>query len=100
MGQGKAFFGAVIGGMIGAAAALLLAPKTGRETREELLKSLDEAKETFRYRSGDLARMAGEMKETASEKWIELRGFPNSQSQGEKEPEESKLVEIGGRKTD
>lgn len=39
-----------LGGIIGAATALLLAPKTGRETRDLLLE-----------RSGELARRAQEM---------------------------------------
>ncbi|MCL2451671.1 YtxH domain-containing protein [Candidatus Saccharibacteria bacterium] len=42
---GKFFLGAVIGGAIGAVAGLLSAPKSGKETRADLKKKADEAKE-------------------------------------------------------
>ncbi len=37
--------GAIFGGIVGAAVVLLTTPKTGREMREELSKSLETAKE-------------------------------------------------------
>lgn len=37
----------VIGGLAGAAAALLLAPQTGRQSREQLRRYTRDAKETF-----------------------------------------------------
>ncbi|WP_124728051.1 YtxH domain-containing protein [Staphylospora marina] len=46
MGKGRAFFaGALIGGIVGAAVALLTAPRPGRELREELGIDLDKARE-------------------------------------------------------
>ncbi|WP_188432692.1 YtxH domain-containing protein [Kroppenstedtia guangzhouensis] len=72
-GNGKLFFGAVVGGLVGAAAALLLTPKTGRQMRKELLESLDGAGEILRDRSGEVGRFAGNLKEAATEKWIDIR---------------------------
>ncbi|MFC7441246.1 YtxH domain-containing protein [Laceyella putida] len=46
MGKGKYFVaGAIFGGLIGAAAALLATTKTGHEVRKELEKGLELAKE-------------------------------------------------------
>ncbi|MFD1396482.1 YtxH domain-containing protein [Kroppenstedtia eburnea] len=72
-GNGKLFFGAVVGGLVGAAAAMLLTPKTGRQMRKEILESLDDARETLRDRSGEMGRFAGNLKEAATEKWIDIR---------------------------
>ncbi|MFD1428408.1 gas vesicle protein [Kroppenstedtia sanguinis] len=72
-GNGKLFFGAVVGGLVGAATAMLLTPKTGRQMRKELLESLDDAQETFKNRSGEMGRFAGDLKEAATEKWIEIK---------------------------
>ncbi|MDA8353315.1 MAG: YtxH domain-containing protein [Firmicutes bacterium] len=92
--SGKLFFGAVIGGMVGAATALLLAPKTGRETREELWKSLDEARQFLRDQSEEAVRKTGEGAET-SDKWIELREEQPTADANESWEKES-MVEIGG----
>ena len=83
-----------------ATAALLLAPKTGREMREQLLKSLEESREAAKERSGDMARMAGEAKRTASEKWIELRGAGDDFAKGKTEPSGNHLFNLGGRRLD
>lgn len=44
MSKGKFALGALIGGAIGAVAALLTAPKSGKETREDLKKKVDSIK--------------------------------------------------------
>ncbi|SMO59998.1 YtxH domain-containing protein [Melghirimyces algeriensis] len=71
--SGKFLCGAVIGGFIGAATALLLAPKPGRETREDLFNTLEKAKQTLRETSEDVGWRTTEVKENTSDKWIELR---------------------------
>jgi gas vesicle protein len=69
--KGKGVFvGAVIGGLVGAAATLLL---TRKETREDLLNGLAVAKELLKEQMGDVAERAVEVKGTASEKWIDLK---------------------------
>jgi gas vesicle protein len=72
--------GAVVGGLIGAAAALLLTPKTGREMRKELGRRWDIAKEKGRElmeairEQADITPVQWEQaKEVARSKWIELR---------------------------
>ena len=44
-GAGSFLLGALVGGVIGAAAALFLAPKTGKEMREDLGQQANEWKE-------------------------------------------------------
>ena len=70
----KQTFCFVLGGLVGAVAALLLAPKSGRELRGDLAdatrKGVDRARET-----GAAARLrAGEYYETASQRAGELAG--------------------------
>jgi gas vesicle protein len=77
---GKDFLlGAVVGGLIGAAVALLLTPKTGREMREELGRSWDIARKKGREwwavvkERADLSPEQWEQaREVARSKWIEL----------------------------
>ncbi|PTM59969.1 YtxH domain-containing protein [Desmospora activa] len=77
--NGKDFFiGAVVGGFIGATAALLLAPKTGRETREDLSRNFDTAKGVVLEKSDQFTRRANEVKDTAADKWIEIRDTASS----------------------
>lgn len=57
---------AVLAGMAGALAALLIAPKSGRETRDEIRRKMNEAQERSRQRTAD-------MKAAASDKAEELR---------------------------
>lgn len=40
MSKGKFAFGAIIGAIAGVVAGVLAAPKSGKETREDLLKKL------------------------------------------------------------
>ena len=70
----KQTFCFVLGGLVGAVAALLLAPKSGRELRGDIAdvtrKGVDRARE-----SGAAARVrAGEYYETASQRAGELAG--------------------------
>ena len=44
-GAGSFLFGAIVGGVIGAAAALFLAPKTGKEMREDFTTQASQLKE-------------------------------------------------------
>ena len=46
-GSGKILVAALGGAVVGAAVALLLAPKSGRETRKQLVGYVDTAKETL-----------------------------------------------------
>ncbi|MCL2173698.1 YtxH domain-containing protein [Candidatus Saccharibacteria bacterium] len=43
---GKFFLGAIFGGAVGAIAGLLSAPKSGKETREDIKKKAGEVKKT------------------------------------------------------
>lgn len=57
---------ATMAALAGATAALLLAPKSGKDTRSELKRKMHEAKERSKQKTDD-------MKESASEKTEEMR---------------------------
>ena len=54
---------------IGVAAGLLLAPKSGAETREFLLEKADEGKEFLKRKSGELRDQAGGALDKSREAW-------------------------------
>ena len=56
--EGGLLAGLVIGALVGAAIALLYAPKPGKETREELLQRLDEVKERVDTTTQELVELA------------------------------------------
>lgn len=58
MSKGKFALGALVGGAIGAVVALLTAPKSGKETRDDLKKKVDSIKT-------DTEKKVGEVKEQA-----------------------------------
>ena len=57
MAKGKFALGALFGAAVGAVAALLTAPKSGKETREDLLKKAEEMGKTAQKRA-DQAKLA------------------------------------------
>ncbi|QKG85238.1 hypothetical protein GXN76_12645 [Kroppenstedtia pulmonis] len=67
------FIGAVIGGVIGATAALLLAPKSGRETRRELSKGFESAKAAMKDHAEQFAQYTGDIKVAATDRWTDIR---------------------------
>ena len=79
MAKGKAFGAAVLGAVVGAIAGVLFAPKSGKETREDLKRKADEAKKTAEKKT-DAAKKAAresmdEVKEAAAragKEWDEL----------------------------
>lgn len=64
--------GIIIGGLIGAVLGILYAPKSGKETREEIRRSseelLEKAKEQFEELSQKVEKLAGKEKELLAEK--------------------------------
>ncbi|MDG0810853.1 YtxH domain-containing protein [Cohnella rhizosphaerae] len=63
--------GVVIGGVVGAAAALLLAPKPGKETRQDLMnaysKSMDKSKEWASTAGSKTQELASKVGQSASD---------------------------------
>jgi gas vesicle protein len=97
------FVGAIICGVVGAAAALLLAPKTGKELRNDLsgqmdslMNKTDQWREVAGQKSNQFAAAAmektGQMKDMALEKGNQLVGVVKEKTQQVKEqvPEASK----------
>lgn len=65
--------GTLIGGMVGATAALLLAPKSGKELRDDINQGATQAKD-MAYDWKDVAQVKGsELKEVAYDKGSELK---------------------------
>jgi hypothetical protein len=56
----------LIGGIVGAGAALLLAPQSGRETREQLGQKLRDGAEGARHLKDNLAQKTEQVKQGAS----------------------------------
>jgi gas vesicle protein len=63
----KVAIGATIGLTVGAVAGVLLAPKTGKETREELLKNIQELPDKAKALSEKTQEKLGEVKEKITE---------------------------------
>jgi gas vesicle protein len=59
MSGGMFLLGAITGAMVGAGVALLVAPKSGAETREDLSASFTTLRESVARRYKDLADSAG-----------------------------------------
>jgi gas vesicle protein len=94
------FLGAVLGGLVGAAVALLAAPKTGREMRAELLSSLEKAsgkgKDLYiavKNQTGDMMEKVGDMSDRIQQRWLELPIRPlNRKADKAKKEEEQKTA--------
>lgn len=71
-GTGSFIAGAIIGGVIGAATALFLAPKTGREMREDLTTQASQLKDKSIELSSTAKEKAVELSSTAKDKAAEL----------------------------
>lgn len=68
--QSGAFVGGLLlGSVIGAVTGLLLAPKTGRETRQVLKKSADALPELLEDLSSSLHLQADRLSETSLQNW-------------------------------
>ncbi|NEP15949.1 MAG: YtxH domain-containing protein [Leptolyngbya sp. SIO4C1] len=69
-GKSGAFIGGVLlGSMIGTVTGLLMAPRTGRETRQVLKKSADAMPELLEDLSTSLHLQADRLSETALQNW-------------------------------
>ncbi|MDP4085889.1 MAG: YtxH domain-containing protein [Bacillota bacterium] len=86
----KFFVGALFGGMVGIAAALLYAPKTGKEIRSNLLKKTAAFSETFLNKKNEsLGR-----KKPVSDRGLNLISLPFSDSDEKWEKDEINYIPI------
>ena len=72
MARRKIAIGAAIGLTVGAVAGVLLAPKTGKETREDIVKTIQELPEKAKKLSEKTQTVMGEIKEEITEKTDEI----------------------------
>jgi len=68
MSKGKFALGAVFGAIAGAVAGVLMAPKSGKETRAEIIAKSTEVKDVVTKKAEDVAGDAGEVVESVKEK--------------------------------
>jgi len=68
---GALFVGIVVGGLVGAVTGLLLAPRTGRETRRILKKSADALPELVEDLATSLQLQTDNLSESAQRNWQE-----------------------------
>jgi len=67
-GSGLFLLGALAGALVGAGVALLMAPKTGAETRQDLSSGYNTVRDAASRRYRDLADRAGTIADRASSK--------------------------------
>jgi len=67
-------FGVVIGAAIGASVALLYAPRSGEETRDDLRRRGDELKETASEKVRDAVQRAEALTDQIKERTTEIAG--------------------------
>lgn len=72
MSKGKFALGAVFGAVAGAIAGVLMAPKSGKETRAEIATKTNEVKDVITKKAGDFASDAGEVIEDVKEKAVKV----------------------------
>ncbi|MEO8677970.1 MAG: YtxH domain-containing protein [Vicinamibacterales bacterium] len=72
MGGGMFLLGAIAGAMVGAGVALLVAPKSGAETRQDLNESFNSLREVVARRYREMADRAGVEFENLEEKADQL----------------------------
>ena len=70
----KVAIGATIGLTVGAVAGVLLAPKAGKETREDILQNLNELPDKAKELSDKVQVMMGEVKDEITEETQKLMG--------------------------
>ena len=105
-------FGAILGGLVGSATALLLAPKSGKEMREDLgeqtitlRQKSSSIAQLAKERSSDLAKTVGDQSSTVVSRVKEWQILPKAKDNLEEEDtieaetlrelreEESKLID-------
>src|SRR5665647_175192 len=95
----KVAIGATIGLTVGAVAGVLLAPKAGRKTREDILQNLNELPDKAKELSDKVQVMMGEVKDEITEETQKLMGEVKEVSSDIKnemrdDPRFQKLTEI------
>lgn len=75
MAKGKKFgLGLIIGAIAGAVAGILTAPKSGKETREDLKKKADEAKGTAERKLKEAHKELAKLSDDAKSQAVKLKG--------------------------
>jgi gas vesicle protein len=85
MSKGKFALGAVFGALVGGIAALLTAPKSGKETRDDLKKKADEVKKATEKKADEAKKKAEEVKGDLEAQAKDLRDRAESAVKGAKE---------------
>ncbi len=82
MNAGKGFLGVLIGGVIGGAAAFLLAPKRGKDVRENIKNSFDDIVNKTKEKSRQLFNQSMDIVDDIIKKSDELRTLVQKYKEG------------------
>ena len=74
MAKGKIALGALIGAAAGFVAGILTAPKSGKETREDIKNVANDAKDKAVKKAGEVRRKAGDVAEKAVDRAGKVAG--------------------------
>jgi gas vesicle protein len=85
MSKGKFALGALIGGAIGAVAALLTAPQSGKDTREDIKKKVNDIKSDTEKKATEVKEQAKVVTKDVQDQAEELRKRAENAVQGAKE---------------
>lgn len=89
--------GVIIGGAIGAALGMLFAPKSGKETREKLMKEADRLKDELEKYADDFSDKANEMRADIEQKLKEVKSKIEETADGFKEKIREKEEQMNGQ---
>ncbi|MBP9667743.1 YtxH domain-containing protein [Candidatus Saccharibacteria bacterium] len=85
MSKGKFAFGAIVGAIAGVVAGVLAAPKSGKETREDLKKKAVELKDQAEKTKGAVKAKADDFSKDALSKADEMKSRAENAVQGAKD---------------
>lgn len=84
--------GALIGGVLGSVSALLLAPKSGRELRQDIAEGAQQVSEKTQHLAKQFGDHSGELLTTAKEKVVAIKQGWSEWRQDGAEEEEKVMV--------
>lgn len=85
MSKGKFAIGALFGAAVGAVAALLTAPKSGKETREDIKRKAGELKSEAANKADDVRKKADDVRKDVESKAKDLGSRAENTIQGAKD---------------
>ena len=86
----KLILASTVGTIVGAAAGILLAPKSGKETREDLSDKMSDLKEQLDDLTDKSKQVADDLKQSVKEHHEELNGSESNKGSNAKQTQSAK----------